>query len=127
MTNYIKYEVKVYADGGKYWYLNGKFHREDGPAVEDSDGYKAWYLNGKLHREDGPAVEDSYGYKAWWLNGEIHREYGPAIERINGDKYWYLNGEWLSEEEHKKAMNPTVEMTMAQINEALGKNVKVVK
>jgi hypothetical protein len=24
-------------------------------------------------------------------------------------------------------MNPTVEMTMAQINEALGKNVKVVK
>jgi hypothetical protein len=127
MTNYIKYEVKVYADGGKYWYLNGKFHREDGPAVEDSDGYKAWYLNGKLHREDGPAVEDSYGYKAWWLNGEIHREDGPAVERSNGDKSWWLKGERLTEEEHKKAMNPTVEMTMAQINEALGKNVKVVK
>jgi hypothetical protein len=127
MTNYIKYEVKVYADGGKYWYLNGKFHREDGPAVEDSDGYKAWYLNGKLHREDGPAVEDSYGYKAWWLNGEIHREDGPAVEWANGDKSWWLKGQRLTEEEFNERMTPTVEMTMAQISEALGKNVKVVK
>jgi antitoxin component YwqK of YwqJK toxin-antitoxin module len=104
MTNYIKYEVKVYADGSKYWYLNGKLHREDGPAIEYSDGYKAWYLNGKLHREDGPAVEYS-----------------------NGDKFWYLNGQLLTEKEFNERMTPTVEMTMAQINEALGKNVKVVK
>ena len=37
--------------------LNGKLHREDGPAIEDSDGDKYWYLNDKLHREDGPAIE----------------------------------------------------------------------
>jgi hypothetical protein len=104
MTNYIKSEVRVYDNGDKYWHLNGKLHREDGPAVEWSNGEKAWYLNGKLHREDGPAIERSNGYKAW-----------------------YLNNEHLTEEEHKEAMNPTVEMTMAQINEALGKNVKVVK
>jgi hypothetical protein len=29
MTNYIKYEVKVYTNGDKHWYLNGKLHRED--------------------------------------------------------------------------------------------------
>ena len=29
-----------------------------------------WYINGKLHREDGPAVEYANGYKGWWLNGE---------------------------------------------------------
>jgi hypothetical protein len=104
MTNYIKYEVRVYADGDKFWFLNGKYHREDGPAVEDSDGSKAWYLNGKLHREDGPAFEYSGGRKSWWLNGKH-----------------------LTEEEFNKRMTPTVEMTMAQINEALGKNVKVVK
>ena len=45
----------------------------------------------------------------------------------NGDKYWYLNGKYLTEEEFNERMVPTVEMTMAQINEALGKNVKVVK
>lgn len=41
------YTVNVYDDGGKYWYLNGKCHREDGPAVEFADGSKLWYLNGK--------------------------------------------------------------------------------
>ena len=45
------------ANGDKSWYLNGKLHREDGPAIERANGDKSWYLNGKLHREDGPAVE----------------------------------------------------------------------
>jgi hypothetical protein len=27
--------------------LNGKLHREDGPAVIWADGTKRWYLNGK--------------------------------------------------------------------------------
>jgi hypothetical protein len=39
------------------WFLNGKLHREDGPAVEWTNGSKSWYLNGNLHREDGPAIE----------------------------------------------------------------------
>ena len=38
--------VKVYIDGTKHWYLNGKLHREDGPAIEYADGSKAWWLNG---------------------------------------------------------------------------------
>ena len=25
--------------------MNGKYHREDGPAIEWADGYKFWYLN----------------------------------------------------------------------------------
>jgi hypothetical protein len=127
MTDYIKYEVKGYTNGDKAWYLTDKLHREDGPAIEGIDGYKAWYLNGKRHREDGPAIEGIDGYKAWYLNGKRHREDGPAIEFSDGDKYWYLNGEFLTKEEHKEAMTPTVEMTMAQISEALGKNVKVVQ
>jgi hypothetical protein len=126
MTNYIKYEVKVYSNGDKFWYLNGKLHREDGPAREYSDGSKYWYLNGKLHRKDGPAFECS-DYKSWWVNGNRHREDGPAVEWANGDKFWYLNGEDLTEEEFNERMSPTVEMTMAEISEALGKNVKVVK
>jgi hypothetical protein len=104
MTNYIKYEVNVYTNGDKFWYLNGQLHREDGPAMEWFNGGKAWYLNGQRHREDGPAEEYCTGYKAWWLKGE-----------------------YLTEDEFNKRMSPTVEMTMAEINEALGKNVKVVQ
>ena len=65
-----KPECKTFPDGRKEWWLNGKRHREDGPAVERPDGTKVWYLNGKLHREDGPAYESPDGAKYWWLNGE---------------------------------------------------------
>ena len=33
-------------------------------------GSKVWFLNGKLHRTDGPAVEWADGSKTWWLHGE---------------------------------------------------------
>jgi hypothetical protein len=65
-----KLEVEVCADGSKRWYLNGKLHREDGPAVEYSNVEKYWYLNGQLHREDGPAIENVNGEKHWCLNGK---------------------------------------------------------
>ena len=43
----IEYNVKVYPHGTKYWFLNGKRHREDGPAIEWPDGSKYWFLNGE--------------------------------------------------------------------------------
>jgi len=120
--------IKVMTNNGdKSWFLNGKLHREDGPAVEWNEGTKFWYLNDKRHREDGPAVEYPSGRKDWYLNGLRHREDGPAVEHSDGCKAWYLNGGCLTEDEFNKRMTPTVEMTMAQISEALGKNVKVVK
>ena len=60
----IEYTVKVWSNGSKEWYLNGKRHREGGPAVEDSDGTKEWYLNGQRHREGGPAIERAIGTKS---------------------------------------------------------------
>jgi hypothetical protein len=100
----IEYKVKVYADGNKYWYLNGKLHREDGPAIERADGNKYWYLNGKLHREDGPAVEFVYGYKEWYLN---------SIE--------------YTEEEFNRKTQPYKELTVKQLEELLGYSIKIVK
>jgi hypothetical protein len=81
----------------KYWYVNDKLHREDGPAIESANfyGYKEWYLNNKLHREAGPAIESANGDKEWYVNDKLHREDGPAIEAANGDKEWYVNGEHL--------------------------------
>jgi hypothetical protein len=112
--------------------LNGKIHREDGPAVEYVDGSKEWYLNDKLHREDGPAMEWANGSKSWWLNGKLHREDGPAMEWADGDKSWYLNGKQVTKEEHKRMTSKvvemaSVEMTIKEISKALGKQVKVVE
>jgi len=59
--------------GDKYWKLpNGKYHREDGPAVEDSIR-KPWWVKGKMHREDGLAEEIWNGHKEWYINGLLHR------------------------------------------------------
>ena len=85
-------------DGNQYWYLNGKLHREDGPAVIWANGNKFWFLNGKCHREDGPAYISSDGTQAWWVNGEYHREDGPARIFSNGTQLWYLNRKNVTDE-----------------------------
>jgi hypothetical protein len=36
----------------------------------DEFGTRRWYLNGKIHREDGPAVEWADGSRQWWYRGE---------------------------------------------------------
>ena len=101
---YKTYEVKVYNDGNKFWYLNSKLHREDGPACEHPNGSKEWYLNGKRHREDGPAVEGAHGYKVWCHNGIKYTEDG-----------------W------KAKLNPVKELSVKEISDLLGYEVKVVK
>jgi len=103
----VKEEMKsfknVSVDGTvEYRNKDGKYHREDGPAVEYTNGDKFWYINGKRHREDGPAAEFDEGDKFWFLNGERHREDGPAIEWSNSNDEYFLNGKKLPEAEFLK-------------------------
>ena len=100
----IEYTVKVTENGSKHWFLNGRYHREDGPAIEWADGTKRWYINGEYHREDG-----------------------PAVEYPDGTKSWYLNGEKMTEQEHRDRTNPVKELTVADIEQLLGHRVKIVK
>jgi hypothetical protein len=58
--------------GHKFWYLNGKFHRTNGPAIEYANGHKRWYLNGIRHRTDGPACEYADGRTRWYFH---HQRY----------------------------------------------------
>jgi hypothetical protein len=123
----IEYTVKVENDGTKWWFLNGQYHREDGPAIEYPDGTKSWYLNGQLHRVDGPAIEYASGTKWWCLNGQRHRTDGPAVEWADGTKWWYLNGMQMSEEEHARQTAPVKELPVADIEKLLGHKVKIVE
>ena len=93
--NNITYDVEEYSSGNKYWYINGKYHRENGPAIESKNGDKWWYVNDELHRENGPAVEHYDGSKEWYKNDKSHRYDGPAKEWAAGSvEYWY-NGNYL--------------------------------
>ena len=101
----IEYTVKVYDNGDRFWDLNGKRHREDGPAIEWADGSKEWLRHGNRHREDGPAIECSQA----------------------GVNYWYLDGVRYTEEEFNKKMAPVKDMTVAEISKTLGYEVRIVK
>jgi hypothetical protein len=131
MSNPIEYTVKVYPKGSKFWYLNGKLHREVGPAIEGVYGTMSWYLNGKPHREDGPAIEWANGTKSWYLHGELHREDGPAIKYVDGSKEWFLYDKKLTEAEFNARMNPVAkELTvgeLGELEELLGYKIKIVK
>ena len=89
------------------------------------DGYEEWWLNGKLHREDGPAIESAGGSKFWYLNGERHREDGPAVEYSNGSKFWWLNDDELTEQEFNNRTK-TKELTIQELEKELGYKIKVV-
>ena len=99
--SYKTYEVCVHDNGDEFWYLNGKLHREDGPAIVCRDGYKEWCLNGKPHREDGPAVI------------------------ANGDKFWCLNGKSVSEAEHKQQTQAKQDDCSDKVVEIDGKKYKL--
>ena len=121
------YKVQVDDGGNKFWYLNDRLHREDGPAVEEVDGAKIWYLNGRLHRTDGPAIESTDGSKRWYLNGWLHREDGPAVEYADGTKLWYLNGVEFTETEWRKKTQKTKAPCVGKVVEVDGVKYKLVE
>ena len=93
-------------DGTKYWYKNGKLHRDNGPAKIWSNGDEQWWQNGLLHRDnDLPAVNNTDGTQKWYQNGELHRGSSrvgdstdagvdlPAVIEADGTQKYYQNGE----------------------------------
>ena len=70
-----KPECKTYPDGAKEWFLNGKLHREDRPAIEHPNGTKHWYLNGnEIHPE---VLVDL------WLEREVFCWYDETTDTLN--------------------------------------------
>lgn len=98
-------EVDIY--GNVSYKLDGKFHREDGPAVERANGGKSWFLNGKRHREDGPAIEFADGDKSWYLHGKhcksTYASGEVVVEKQNSFEVEYLeeleNGQTFIQDE----------------------------
>src|ERR1700691_6274019 len=81
--------IVEYSDGIIYYYLNGKKHREDGPAIICRDGTLFHYLNGKCHREDGPAFIKHDGREEWYLNSiHVTKEVNDWIKENNIPEVW---------------------------------------
>ena len=62
--------VTVKQDNGSiYRFQDGRYHCDDGPAVEYPNGFKMWCKNGTIHRLDGPAIIWAHGGKEWYIDG----------------------------------------------------------
>jgi hypothetical protein len=84
---------KKFPNGTVCYFLNGEYHRTDGPAIIWADGDEFYYQNGQRHREDGPAIIRTDGSKYYYQNGQRHREDGPAVIYPDGEEYYYLDGQ----------------------------------
>jgi hypothetical protein len=119
----------------RFWYDNGKHHREKGPAVicDMNDIKLRWYIKGKKHRndDDGPAYvnysmrKDEEWEMRWYIKGLKHREDGPAIIKSDGTMEWYENGELTKskknfglnkDENNKKKYNKYFDMVEYEID-----------
>ena len=72
------------------------------PTFRDEEHVKEWRVDGRLHRDDGPAVEWKNGTNEWWQNGKPHREDGAAVEYQDGRKDYWLHGTKVTEGEVEK-------------------------
>ena len=63
---------------GKKFYEDLKeayfFQLENVITIQYNNGDLCWSCNGKKHRVDGAAVENSDGSKEWWVDGEMLSE-----------------------------------------------------
>jgi hypothetical protein len=64
--------------------------------IESKFGYKAWYVDGRRHRTDGPAVIYDNGDEFWYARNQFHRTDGPAVIRHYGEHEWWINGDYFS-------------------------------
>jgi len=66
-----EYTVTIDDDGTTRWYKPGTdtLHNEHGPAIVFPNYAKYWIVNGKCHRLDGPAVEYKEFEGQYWVDG----------------------------------------------------------
>ena len=89
-SSFQEEETIIYTNCEKEWWVNGKRHKEDGPAVFYKNKLE-WWSNGKRHNPVNPAVEYINGDKEWWFEGKPHKEDGPAID-FKEYKEWWIKG-----------------------------------
>ena len=125
----------------KIFYLNGKLHREDGPAIiyyYDNGQILSehYFLNGKHHREDGHTIIYYYQNgkierEFYYLNDKRHRENGPAYihyhknGKIDYEEYYLNNKNCYKQDLDRKINKKTITSCEGKIVEIDGRKYKL--
>ena len=60
--------------GKTIWIRNGAQHRDGGLPSLECPEYKSWCIDGRYHRLDGPAIEEADGLCWYYLDGKYINE-----------------------------------------------------
>lgn len=82
------------------YFIKGRLHAIDKPAILLKNGIEYWFRNGNPFREDTtkPAVDGKgiIGWNTIWVdsNGKVHNESGPAVieHNINTNLFYFIHG-----------------------------------
>jgi hypothetical protein len=78
-------------------------------------GLQEWRLNGKLHREKGPA-HINRNFKAWFQDGDWHCLHGPAAVFSNGRLQWAIYDKQVTEEQYRQIKRKIKTKTILALN-----------
>ena len=68
-------------NGVEFWFKYGKrYIKSNDIPVINQNGNKEYYLDGKLHKEDGPAIEGNLTSPRWYLDGKKYSPEGHLKE-----------------------------------------------
>ena len=104
------------------YYINGKRHNENGPAVVEDNGTKRWFWYDLLHRLDGPAIEFPNGMRIWALYGDIVNE--QIIGKING-LYPNPGGWFIFNGERYKILRAEISNLKGKSGQVLSQNLDI--
>lgn len=97
----------VLNSGTTFWLKNGLLHRDnDKPAIEyfgDWGTRKEFFIYGKRHRENNPAIIEDCGVH-YFLNNKYHNENGPAVIMKKIGSIYYLEGNEYTEDNHYREL-----------------------
>jgi len=104
-----------WVDCDKFWYKNGKLHRDDKPAIisiYNLSRFHHYYQNGLRHRFLKPAsIKWETGiksYEKYYLKDRLHNPIGPAKlwypPYYDFERVFYVNGNELSFDEFIKQL-----------------------
>ena len=96
--------------GDVVYFLDGKVHRINGPAVISSDHELfIWVKNGKVHRDDLPAVEShDDSLQIYYEEGFKHRVNGPAQIYRGQKEYWIYGKQYTDLDAYTNESRSTI-------------------
>lgn len=97
-TDFIGQEASMETSELMVFFEKANLSSLDEPSLVINGSIKYWFIDNKFHRDDGPALENNKsGSKSWFIENELHRDDGPALIVPDEEPLYYLHGKRITD------------------------------